>query len=143
MANRIPVSRRKSRQIALSLLYSTEFVSDCDIEKRALETISLIDKRKTHDEYALYLFKGVRKNLETIDKKIKGCSHNWRVERMSLIDKNIIRIAVFELMEKEIPTEVIINEAVEVAKFFGDSKSPSFVNGILDTLAKIIRKDEK
>ena len=139
-SKRAQPSRRKSRQIALSLLYSVEFASQESYPEKGGRTGKLIRRDEADDAYAGHLFEGVCGDLETIDKRIKDCSHHWRLERMSLIDRNIMRIGVFEILEKQVPIEVVINEAVEIAKIFGDSKSGAFVNGILDAIAKALDK---
>jgi N utilization substance protein B len=135
-----PPSRRKSREIALSLLYSLEFTTQELFDRKKEDTIQLIELADADDEYALRLFEGVRGSLRAIDEQIRGCSHHWRLERMNLIDRNIIRIGIFEILEQQVPVEVVINEAVEMAKVFGDSKSSSFINGILDAIAKKVKE---
>ena len=135
-SKRTKPSRRKSREIALSLLYSVEFTSQENFPEKSGHTGELIFSDEAGDAYAGHLFEGVCRDLETIDKRIRDCSHHWRLERMSLIDRNILRIGVFEILEKKVPIEVVINEAVEIAKLFGDSKSGAFVNGILDAIAR-------
>jgi N utilization substance protein B len=93
------------------------------------------------EEFATDLVKGVRENLEEIDSLISTHSTNWKLTRMAAVDKNILRMAVFELKSRpDIPTKVAINEAVEIAKKFGSSESGAFVNGILDNIAQEIRK---
>ncbi|MFH1437048.1 MAG: transcription antitermination factor NusB [Pseudomonadota bacterium] len=133
-------SRRKSREIALSLLFSVEFAAQENYPEKGAHTGELIYRDEADDAYAGHLFEGVCRDLEAIDKSIRDSSHHWRLERMSLIDRNILRIGVFEILEKQVPIEVIINEAVEIAKIFGDSKSSAFVNGILDAIAKGLDK---
>jgi len=133
-------SRRKSREIALSLLFS----ADCRGRGAAggagggdrEETLALIESDDAQDEYARHLVEGVARDMAEIDGEMRGVSHNWRVERMSFIDRNILRISIFELREGAVPVQVVINEAVELAKLFGDDKSGPFVNGILDAVAR-------
>ncbi len=92
-------------------------------------------------EFAAELVRGVRENLEDIDGIIQAHSTNWKLTRMAAVDKNILRMAVFELRSRpDIPTKVAINEAVEIAKKYGSSDSGAFVNGILDNIAQEIRK---
>lgn len=134
-------SRRKSREIALCLLYSFEFIKPDNLDSKKEDTLGLVNIKGADEEYAGYLFEGVCSGLEAIDKKIRGFSHHWRLERMNLIDRNIIRIGVFEIFQGQVPIEVIINEAVEISKVFGDSKTSSFVNGILDAIAKELKED--
>lgn len=129
-------SRRKSREIALSLLYSIEFAGKEGLDSRKEETLGLIEKEDADDEYASCLFDGVSRCLDSIDEAIRGASLHWRLERMSLIDRNIIRIGVFEILELKVPVEIAINEAVDLARTFGDEKSGAFVNGILDAVAR-------
>ena len=133
-------SRRKSREIALSLLYSLEFTSRSQVETKREDTFALIDMSEADDAYAVHLFEGVCRDMDEIDGRIRAFSHHWRLERMNLIDRNIIRLGVFEILEKQIPLEVVINEAVEISKIYGDSKSASFVNGILDAVAKQVKE---
>jgi N utilization substance protein B len=93
-------------------------------------------------DFAVDLVKGVRENLAEIDGLIQSHSTNWKLARMAAVDKNILRVAVFELKNRsDIPTKVTINEAVEIAKKFGSTESGAFVNGILDNIAQEIRKE--
>ena len=88
------------------------------------------------DDYSITLFMGVAQNIEKIDKIIEGVSENWRLERMSRVDRGILRVGVYEICYiNDIPPKVAINEAVELAKNFGTGDSASFVNGILDRIA--------
>jgi|GEM_PF-1814851 len=73
--------------------------------------------------------------LEQVESKIAASATHWKVKRMPLVDRNILRIAVVELSSTEIPREIIINEAIEIAKLFGGNKSAAFVNGVLDHLS--------
>lgn len=87
-------------------------------------------------EYADDLVRGVYGELEQIDTIISRASQNWRVERMSRVDRNVLRLGAFELLRRpEVPRAVIIDEAVELAKRFGTEDSSSFVNGVLDRIA--------
>jgi len=93
-------------------------------------------------DFAVDLVRGVRENLAEIDGLIQSHSTNWKLARMAAVDKNILRVAVFELKNRpDIPTKVTINEAVEIAKKFGSTESGAFVNGILDNIAQEIRKE--
>lgn len=136
-------SRRRSREITLSLLYSLEFASKDRADEKTEDTFDIIERNESDDEYARRLFEGVCRNLGVIDERIRSYSHHWRLERMNLIDRNILRIGVFELVEGLVPVEVAINEAVELSKVFGDSKSSSFVNGILDAIARQEKEKEE
>ena len=88
-------------------------------------------------EFAEQLIEGVSSRFEHVDQQIEQASVNWRLSRMPLVDRNILRIATYELlMSKDVPASVSINEAVELAKAYGDKDSRAFVNGILDRVAQ-------
>jgi len=85
--------------------------------------------------YACELLKGVTDNLEEIDSHIREHSQHWRLERMARVDRNILRVAVYELCERpDVPATVVINEALEVAARYSDEDSSPFINGVLDSL---------
>ena len=89
-------------------------------------------------EYATELVKGVWENHGEIDQIIQAHSQNWKVARMALVDKNILRIAVFELKfhAADVPRNVVFDEAIEIGKRFGSQESSSFINGILDNIVR-------
>jgi N utilization substance protein B len=94
-----------------------------------------------HDAFADQLVAGCAQAQDEIDAKIRSVSKHWRLERMSRVDRNIIRLASYELMHmQEIPRRVTLNEAVELAKRFGNEESPAFVNGVLDRIADEVGK---
>jgi N utilization substance protein B len=87
--------------------------------------------------YAVYLFRGTLARREEIDRLIREQARNWRIERMPVVDRNILRLAIFELLEAEdVPKIVILDEAVDLAKLYGSEQSGRFVNGILDGLLR-------
>jgi len=98
-----------------------------------------IEPTEESKKYAEHLVLGVRSKLSEIDGLIQSNSHNWKVQRMALVDKNILRIAIFEMIHSAdpVPAKACINEAVELAKKFGSEDSSSFINGILDQVAKL------
>jgi N utilization substance protein B len=134
-------TRRQARESALQMLYQLELSGQDPanlVESGVLDAAGEDARR-----FALELVNGVRSGHEAIDELISTHSTNWKLSRMAAVDKNILRIAVFELMScQEIPTKVTINEAVEIAKKFGSSESGAFVNGILDNIAHELRGDE-
>jgi N utilization substance protein B len=93
--------------------------------------------------YADAIVRGVADNVDGIDKKIAAASQNWRLERMSRVDRNLLRLGTWELMfRSDVPRAVILDEAVELAKSFGTEDSSAFVNGVLDRIADALgRKD--
>ena len=91
-------------------------------------------------EAAERLARGASREREAIDEAIEAASQNWRLERLAAVDRNLLRLAAYELMhEPRVPTAVVIDEAVEIAKRFGAEQSASFVNGVLDAVAREVR----
>jgi N utilization substance protein B len=133
-------TRRQARESALQMLYQFE-LSGGDPE--VLLGSEVMDGLSTEvREFATDLVNGVRENLAEIDGLIQSHSTNWKLARMAAVDKNILRVAVFELKNRyDIPVKVTINEAVEIAKKFGSTDSGAFVNGILDNIAQELRKE--
>ena len=126
--------RRKAREIALQVLYGLNFV-DIDVEKALDLFWGNFVAPKTAKEFAAFLVQGTCEHKEELDKLIAGCSDNWSLGRMSKVDINILRLAVFEFLYcDDIPPKVTLNEAVDLGKTFGSENSGSFINGILDAL---------
>jgi transcription antitermination factor NusB len=129
--------RTLSREHALKILYQI------DITHRDLDLI-LIDYWKMEEvkdeevmTYAKTIAAGVIKECKLLDDKISKYATNWQLKRMAVIDRNVMRIGLFELQHTtDIPPKVAINEAVELAKKYGDLESSKFVNGILDKIHK-------
>ena len=127
--------RRKSREYALQMLYQY----DVSHQSAGLADGFWEDKEVLDNimEFANNLVDGVIKNLDKIDDKIRLSASNWSIDRMAVVDRNILRMSVFELFYiQDIPVKVTINEAIEIAKRFGEGESGSFVNGILDRIVK-------
>ena len=140
-------SRRQSRENALQALYQCDALQDWSDEAIGLYFecfhTDREDGQKSDDDHAFakLLISGVISNLETIDSCISSCSQNWSLNRMSRVDRNILRVATFELAYlPEIPPNVSLNEAIEVAKKFAADDSPMFVNGVLDKIAGVIKE---
>jgi N utilization substance protein B len=131
--------RRKSREIALQFLFGHDFQErSCEpgaLEKQFDEFCACFDAGKKSMPYARQLISGICEHLSEIDERIARRSHNWRVERMSLVDRNILRIAAYEMSYvDDAPATVAINEALEIAKRYAEPESVPFINGILDAL---------
>jgi N utilization substance protein B len=129
--------RRKSREITLQFLFGHDFQGrSCEQEALLAELDEFCDCFEAGRKalpYARRLILGICEHLEEIDSLITSRSHNWRVERMSLVDRNILRIAAFEMLHVEdVPPTVAINEALEIAKRYAEPDSVGFINGILD-----------
>ncbi len=129
--------RTQSREWALKLLYQAE-VAHRPLKEIAEEFVQSHDvKNQEVKDFCKALILGVEKNLSGIDEKIVEYASNWQIDRMAVIDKNILRLGVFELKYSlDAPPKVIINEAIELAKKYGDLESSKFINGILDKIHK-------
>ncbi|BCL59754.1 N utilization substance protein B [Desulfomarina profundi] len=134
-------TRRKSREAALQFLYQNDFVAVADVgdEGALLDSYglfcSLYQVNRKARPYGYDLIKGVLSELESIDSIIEKCATHWRLPRLAPTDRNLLRIAVYEMLHVgDVPPEVAINEAVEVAKRFGGDESPRFINGVLDAV---------
>lgn len=134
--------RTKSREIALLLLYQTE-ISKEDYQSAFRKYIEQDSQKQEVIDFSLYLIEGVSKNTGGLDTIIKKYVQNWEISRMAVIDRNILRIGCFELLFSDgVPPKVAINEAIELAKRFGDVDSPRFINGILDKIYKMEKEKE-
>lgn len=132
--------RRQERIFAFRVLYSLCFL---DVQQRAdLATVFLHTPDKPQHitdtkGFAWDVVYGVTHNEPKLDQLLESFSENWRVDRMGKIELTLLRIALYELTcRSDIPAKVVLNEAIELSKLFGDDKARGFVNGILDTAAK-------
>ncbi len=139
--------RSLAREYALIILYQKDVTAQ-DVDHKVRQFWE--ETEATHaevKEFANRLVYGVNRELEEIDKKIAYYATNWQLKRMATIDRNILRLGVFEFFyAPDIPPKVTINEAVELAKKFGDMESSKFVNGILDKIHKtevVLLKEQK
>lgn len=129
--------RRKGREIALQILYQKEIINLPINEaiKNYKEHFNI--KNEEILKFAEELVKGVTENIKFIDEIIKKYTPSWPLERLNLTDKNILRLAVYEMFFRpDIPEVVSIDEAIELAKIYGTDDSPSFINGVLDSIYK-------
>jgi len=129
-------ARRKARELALQMLY--QFDLSANPPQQIVDTFEELQKSKPNTrEFATKIFQGTIDNLEKIDEMIAAQADNWRLSRMAVVDRNIIRMSIYELLEEsETPKLVIIDEAIEIGKKFGTQKSSQFINGILDGILK-------
>ena len=135
------MKRRKAREYALQLLFQIDF-TEKKIDNKDLDMF-WSDKKEGRDvrEFTEELVRGTLNNLEEIDRMIERVAENWLLKRMAAVDRNILRFAAYEILYREdIPSAVTINEAIEIAKKFSSTESASFLNGVLDSLAKEVRK---
>ena len=149
--------RRKARELALQFLYEedgninnldykincfyNDFASESLIRDGFIKTKEDLNRKK--DIFQIFDFfanivRGTLSNLEKIDGLIRTLAKNWTIERMSRVDRNILRLSIYEILFiPETPKNVVINEAIEIAKKFGNDESPAFINGILDAAVKV------
>lgn len=131
------MKRRQAREYALQILFQIDF-TEKKLGRRELDEF-WADKKENREirEFAEELVKGSLEKLEDIDALIEKLAENWILERMAAVDRNILRLAAFEILyRKDIPSAVTINEALEIAKKYSSSESAPFLNGVLDRLAK-------
>jgi len=134
--------RRKARECALQMLYELEFDSD-ELDEKIRQFWRKKKASEEIREYSRWLVKGVFSRRQEIDEAIQSTSEHWRISRMTLVDRNILRLAAFELLAAEtLAPAIVINEAIEIAKRFSGPEAAIFVNGILDALRKKIRADK-
>lgn len=127
--------RSDARKCVLQMLYLVDQNNDADIHWIRTS----MEKELGEDElfgFAWKLFTGIRKDQQSIDKRITAVANNWRIDRMAPTDRNVIRMGIHEIEAIGTPAAVVINESVELAREFGTENSSSFVNGILDKLAQ-------
>ena len=129
-------SRRRARELALQLLYQYELTQtppeqmqeNLEDWKSATEGIQ---------QFADVLIRGTLEHLEEIDSELAAQTAHWRLERLAAVDRNILRLAMYELLfHSETPHAVVIDEAIEIAKKYGSGESARFVNGVLDGFVK-------
>lgn len=130
------MSRRLGREIALQLLFRIDVgkanPEDCIKELNLDQNGHIAENTK---QFAIELIRGVTNNLETIDLTIENSSIDWSLERMANVDRNALRIAVYEILFcQDIPSKASINEALELIKIYGDPSSVKFVNGVLGNI---------
>ncbi|MFA6074568.1 MAG: transcription antitermination factor NusB [Negativicutes bacterium] len=133
------MSRRKAREIALQALYEIEY-NDQLPHEACTRVFSLLDFEDAPVEaaFSVEIVSGVRLNIEKIDELITRFSDGWEIDRMPAVDRNIIRIAIFEMQyaEDKLSPGIAINEAVELAKTYGTDETKKFVNGLLSSVVK-------
>jgi len=136
-------SRRKARECALQMLFQWDITHDL-IEQIAATFWDGQDTQEEAEEtrtFAEALASGTVAHVEKIDALIASHAENWRLDRMAVVDRNLLRLATYEfLYDAETPKTVVINEAIEIARRFSAQESPQFINGILDSIRKEVEK---
>ncbi len=125
--------RSLGREVALQLLFQHDLnrsISREDVLRHVRDQL----ENEELSSFALALYDGTLSKLNEIDEQLGKVAENWRLVRMAVIDRNILRLGAFELDDVETPATVVINEAIELARKYGSADSPAFVNGVLDRL---------
>jgi len=128
--------RTRARERALQALYQIDVAAAGIDEALAAFWKSFEPTEKEVQQLAEQLVRGVATDRRTVDDLIEGVSTNWRLDRMAKVDRNVLRLAVWELVKGDAPVKVIINEAIELGKKYGSEGTGAFVNGVLDRVAQ-------
>jgi transcription antitermination factor NusB len=132
--------RRKARELALQFLYQLDQSGDSEPGPHEAEFWARHAVDDDARRFASEMVHGTKANQPRIDATITECTEHWDLARMAVVDRNILRLAVYELMwGREVPPKVAINEAIEIAKKFGTQESSRFINGILDRVYRDLR----
>jgi N utilization substance protein B len=137
--------RRQAREAALQVLYAADVsgrLGADDVEDVFEQVAGEFSLPRRARERAAELTGGVVQNLARVDAAIAGASTAWKLHRLAAVERNVLRIAAFELLCEAAPPEVVIDEAVEIARRFGGARTPAFVNGVLDALWRSERKEQ-
>jgi N utilization substance protein B len=136
--------RQRSRQVALQTLYACDFVDpqqsdgETDVEELFERVAQNFDLPAGARDFALKLVSGTTSELSAIDDLLAANAINWKISRMATVDRNVLRLGIYELTRTDTPVSVILDEAIRLARRFGGESSPGFVNGVLDAVAKQI-----
>lgn len=134
------ISRSRCREWALQFLYEAEYVGHR--QGGAIRFYRHFENKGQVPDYLVKLVEGVAAHQEELDALIRQNSEHWRLERMASVDRNLLRLALYELLhEPAIPAKVVINEAVELAKRYGSEESGAFINGILDRIRQDVGRE--
>jgi N utilization substance protein B len=135
------VRRRKSRELALRMLYQLE-TNSANQELALKNYCSIFPYQQDVIDYADHLMRGVKKHNEIIDEYIQNACENWKINRIAFVDKNILRIGIYEMLfSEDVPPKVAIDESIELAKKYGNEDSGTFINGVLDRVFKDYYKE--
>jgi N utilization substance protein B len=141
-------ARQRSRQLALQVLYAADLAARPGREAPSIE--ATFESIAEHFElsaaardFAAVLTRGVAATRDELDELISRHATHWRISRMAAVDRNVLRLAAWELSHTDTPTPIVLDEAIELARRFGSDESPGFVNGVLHALARSVRGGER
>src|SRR5215208_4431934 len=131
-------SRRKARECALQMLFAADVAEmpAADVVRSYWAELGEPDLDQTAREFATRLAAQTLSNLELLDERIRSRAEHWRISRMAVVDRNILRLAVYEFLYEPTPRTVAINEALEIARRFSTYEATQFINGILDAIKR-------
>src|SRR4029077_10560850 len=137
-------SRRKARECALQMLFAADFAEAVPEEVLKTYWVELgdADVEESAREFATRLAAGTLSNLESLDERIRSRAEHWRISRMAVVDRNILRLAVYEFLYEPTPRTVAINEALEIARRFSTYEATQFINGILDAIKRDLDEEQ-
>ena len=137
-------SRRKARECALQMLFAADFADAVPEEVLKTFWVELGDSdvEETARDFATRLAAGTLSHLETLDERIRSRAEHWRISRMAIVDRNILRLAVYEFLYEPTPRTVAINEALEIARRFSTYEATQFINGILDAIKRDLDEEQ-
>ena len=131
-------SRRKARECALQMLFAADVAEmpATEVVRSYWAELGEADLDETARQFATRLAAGTLQNLELLDERIRSRAEHWRISRMAVVDRNILRLAVYEFLYEPTPRTVAINEALEIARRFSTYEATQFINGILDAIKR-------
>jgi len=137
-------TRRKARECALQMLFAADVAKTREgvLTKSYWSELGEGGLDDLTRDFADRLTNGALSRLETIDERIRTRAEHWRIERMAIVDRNILRLAVYEFLFEETPATVVINEALEIARRFSTFEATQFINGILDAIKHDLEKQQ-
>ena len=137
-------ARHRSREVSLQVLFAIELHAAKSGARPAAQEVfddvgANFEMPEAARAFAKELVVGVEAQRDVLDEQLRKAARNWRLERMAVVDRNLLRLGAWELAFTDTPVEVVLDEAVRLAKRFGDDPSPGFVNGVLDAVARELR----
>ncbi len=135
--------RTKARERALQALYQIDVAAEGIDEALARFWRSFEPVEREVMTLAEALVRGVAEHRRAVDDEIERVSSNWRLDRMAKVDRNVLRLATYELLRTDVPVKVVINEAIELGKKYGSESTGAFVNGVLDKIASDLPADRR
>ena len=137
-------SRRKARECALQMLFAAD-IAETDAAQVLRTYWTELGEADTEDatrDFATRLAAGTLAHLDTLDQRIRSRAEHWRIPRMAIVDRNILRLAVYEFLYEPTPRTVAINEALEIARRFSTYEATQFINGILDAIKRDLDQEQ-